>query len=192
MLVLFALCGVILLWRCILVYGLHSPELRTRLATDTRIDSILFGCILAIYDNPVVDKVKYSARQWMGIWLPLGIIAILLTLINREPQFRETFRYTIQGIALFPIFITAIRYSDSFLFRFLNLKWVRFIGVLSYSLYLVHYIVLDGLEITHLPIVLQKVLVLGLAIMIATAIHYFIEKPCARLRKVWLTSNQPT
>jgi peptidoglycan/LPS O-acetylase OafA/YrhL len=69
MLVLLSICVLVLLWRCVLVYVLHSPEGRTRVATDTRIDSILFGCILAIYGNPVLDKVKYSARWWMGLWL---------------------------------------------------------------------------------------------------------------------------
>ncbi|SRR5579883_583455 len=190
MLLLLGMCGIILLWRCILVYGLHSSELRTRVATDTRIDSILFGCILAIYGNPILDKVKYSAHQWLRIWLPLGILAIVFTLITREPQFRETFRYTIQGIALFPIFITAIRYSDSSLFQFLNLNGIKFLGVMSYSLYLIHYIFLNALKTTNFPVFIQALLALGLSIITATAIYYFVEKPCARLKKAWVISSK--
>uniref|UniRef100_UPI001ABB55EE acyltransferase family protein n=1 Tax=Aetokthonos hydrillicola TaxID=1550245 RepID=UPI001ABB55EE len=185
MLVLLGICAIILLWRCILVYGFHSLELRTRLATDTRIYSLLFGCILAIYGNPVLDNVKYSARWLMRFWLPLGVVAILFTLVIRDFQFRETFRYTIQGIALLPIFITAIRYSDSSFFRLLNLRWIKFLGLISYSLYLVHDIVLSGLKTMHLNIGIQILLGLGLSISIATAIYYFIEKPCAALKKAW-------
>jgi len=185
MLVLLGICAIILLWRCTLVYGLHSSELRTRVATDTRIDSILFGCILAIYGNPVLDQRKYSARWWMGFWLPLGVVGILFTLIVRDFQFRETFRYTIQGIGLLPIFITAIRYSDSSFWSWLNLKWIKFLGLISYSLYLVHDIVLSALKTTHLPIVIQIPLGLGLSILIATAIYYLIDKPCAALKKTW-------
>src|SRR5579883_3670238 len=190
MLVLLGICAIILLWRCTLVYGLHSSELRTRVATDTRIDSILFGCILAIYGNPILDKVKYTAHQWLRIWLPLGILAIVFTLITREPQFRETFRYTIQGIALFPIFITAIRYSDSSLFQFLNLNGIKFLGVMSYSLYLIHYIFLNALKTTNFPVFIQALLALGLSIITATAIYYFVEKPCARLKKAWVISSK--
>ena len=190
MLVLLSICATVLIWRCVLVYELHSPELRTRIATDTRIDSILFGCILAIYGNPVLDQVKYLARWWMRLWLPLGIVGILFTLIYREPHFRETFRYTIQGIGLLPIFITAIRYSDSSFFRLLNLNWIKFLGVTSYSLYLVHDIVLSALKITGLPIVIQIILALGLSIIIATAIYYFVDKPCAALKKTWSFSNK--
>ena len=110
-------------------------------------------------------------------------------MIVRDFQFRETFRYTIQGIGLLPIFITAIRYSDSSFFRLLNLKWIKFLGLISYSLYLVHDIVLVALKATHVPTVIQIVLGFGLSIIIATTIYYFIDKPCAALKKAWTSST---
>ena len=45
---------------------------------------------------------------------------------------------TLQGLALLPIFYAAVRFPTWLIFRPLNIGWVRFMGVLSYSLYLVH------------------------------------------------------
>jgi peptidoglycan/LPS O-acetylase OafA/YrhL len=49
-----SLCLIILFWRCALVFLWHVSENRTYLATDTRVDSILFGCALAVWRNPVM------------------------------------------------------------------------------------------------------------------------------------------
>jgi peptidoglycan/LPS O-acetylase OafA/YrhL len=182
MLVLGAACAIILIWRCILVYGFNSPVDRTYVATDTRIDSILFGCMLAVYGNPILDK-DWSPSRWWLVFVPLGLVALAFSIVYRDPQFRETFRYTVQGIALLPLFFVAVRYHDWPIFKLLNLGWLRFLGVLSYSLYLVHQIILVILEqrVTWHPFVIGTV-ALGLAIVVATIMHYIIEKPSGRLR----------
>lgn len=183
-LVLGALCLLVLLWRCILVFGLHAPKDRVYVASDTRVDSILFGCLLAVWGNPVLDETRVSERTWKTCWLPLGIGLLLVSLLIRRPEFEQTFRYTLQGLALVPLFIIAVRYPDWGVFRILNLGWVRFVGLLSYSLYLLHTSVLYGVhQWTAGPQLFQGVLSLGIAIGIATLIYHFVEKPCARLRK---------
>ncbi|MHC5823381.1 MAG: acyltransferase family protein [Nostoc sp.] len=186
MLIFWGLCLAVLVWRCILVYGFQAPELRIFCSTDTRIDSILFGCALAVNNNPMLDTQQdYSNKLWKYFFLPAGIILILFSCLSRSPEFRQTIRYTIQGIALYPVFITAIRFPSWGLFAVLNLKWMRFLGALSYSLYLVHYTVLFGVW-KHFP-QLNKVLQAGIALLIsfglAYIIHKFIELPLGRLRK---------
>ncbi len=181
MLVLFGVCAIVLVWRCILVYGLHSSEFRTFYATDTRLDSILFGSILGIYGNPILDKIPNSSRLWM-FWFGFGLTVLLLSVLHRDPQFRETFRYTIQGLALFPVFIAAILYHDWLIFRVLNLNWVKFVGKISYSLYLVHYTIIIWFGSIGLSPVLSGIFALGLSLLVSTSIYYFVEKPCAGLR----------
>lgn len=179
-----ALCLLVLAWRCVLVYGYGSPEDRTYVATDARIDSILFGCMLAVYGNPVLDKLQGSARWWLGCWVPIAVLALLVSLVVRDGQFRETFRYTIQGIALTPLFIAAIRYHDWPVIQLLNLGWVRFLGVLSYALYLVHQVVIVALEqwMGSHPL-LRGIAALILSIGAAIGLYYLIERPFTRLRK---------
>jgi peptidoglycan/LPS O-acetylase OafA/YrhL len=189
-LLLAATCGVVLLWRCVLVYGLHSIPDRTYVATDTRIDSILFGCMLAVFGNPVLDgrQAPSSLRVW--VWAGLSCAALLFTLVYRDPLFRETFRYTIQGIALGPLFIAAIVCYRRLPFNLLNLRLVRFIGVLSYSLYLVHQVeIIACQQWTNWHPLAQGAVALGASIGIATAIYYVIERPCARLRRALLAAS---
>jgi peptidoglycan/LPS O-acetylase OafA/YrhL len=184
MLVLLGICAAVLAWRCGLVFLLHAWKERTYLATDTRVDSILFGCILAICGNPVLDRARAPGRWWTLFWLPLGVAGLLASFVIRDPRFQETFRYTLQGLALFPVFVVAIAYHDWAVFRVLNIGWVKFLGVLSYSLYLVHPTILFGLaQWTAWHPVARGALALGLSVLVSAAICHFVEKPCARLRK---------
>lgn len=183
-LVLWGLCGLVLAWRCVLVYGLHVGEDRTYMATDTRFDSILFGCALAVHGNPMLDAPsRVSDAVWKWGLVPASLAALAFCFVFRSAAFRETFRYTIQGIALRPLFVVAMRFSTWGPMKLLNTRALAFGGVLSYVLYLVHYVVLDALA----PIVgaglARAVVALVVSVSIAWAMHRFVEQPSARLRK---------
>jgi peptidoglycan/LPS O-acetylase OafA/YrhL len=182
--VLWALCAVVLAWRVILVYGLHSLPDRTYMGSDTRVDSILFGCALALAGNPVLDgPSRVSEAGWKYVLLPAGVAVLLLSFVLRSPAFRETFRYTLQGIALTPVFVVAVRYPRWGLFRLLNLRVMSFLGVLSYPLYLVHHVLLGALLGAPFGPVGRALAALALSIAAAWAIHELVEKPGARLRR---------
>ncbi|MEH2059398.1 MAG: acyltransferase [Nostoc sp.] len=185
MLIFWGLCLAVLVWRCVLVYGFTVPELRVFCSTDTRIDSILFGCALAVSGNPMLDTQYLSNKLWKYLFLPIGIILIILSCLSRSSEFRETIRYTIQGIALYPVFITAIRFPSWGLFAALNLKWMGFLGALSYSLYLVHYsvIFLVWRYLPQLPKFVQAGISLLISFGLAYLIYQFIELPIGQLRK---------
>ena len=184
--VLLGLCAAVLAWRCLLVFGFHAPKDRMYVATDTRVDSILFGCVLAVWGNPALDISSFSERRLKAIWLPLAFLTLLASFAVPKiwPGFEQTFRYTFQGLALFPVFVAAIRYPAWGAFRWLNVGWVRTIGLLSYSLYLLHTIVLAGLHRWfHGSDGLIGALALAASLALAAVIYRFVEKPCARLRR---------
>ncbi|MDZ8188845.1 MAG: acyltransferase [Nostoc sp. ChiSLP02] len=185
LLTILGLCLVVLVWRCILIYGFGVSEDRSFYATDTRVDGILFGCALAVYNNPMLDVQHYANKVWQYFFFPAGIILILFSLLYRSPEFQESFGYTIQGIGLYPIFFTAIRFPKWGLFPIVNFNWVRFIGLLSYSLYLVHYTVIFGVRIylPQFPKVAQGGIALLISLGLAYLIYQFIESPIGNLRK---------
>jgi peptidoglycan/LPS O-acetylase OafA/YrhL len=184
LLILGTMCLAVLAWRCILVFGLDAARDRTYVASDTRIDSILFGCILAVFGNPMLDPTRIPRRVWQYVLLPLGLAGLLVSFALRNQEFQETFRYTLQGLSLFPIFVVAVRYPTWSLFRLLNIGWVRFLGVLSYSFYLVHPTVLFGVhQWTPWPAPVQGLLSLAVSLALAAAIYHLVEKPAARLRR---------
>ena len=183
--ILYAVCAAILAWRMILVYRLHASADRTYMASDTRVDSILYGCALAIYGNPSLDgSSRFSEATWKWGILPVSMGVLLLTFVYRDAAFRETMRYSLQGVALTPLFMTSIRYPTWGIYRPLNTRAASFVGVLSYSLYLVHHVILFAVQ-DHVAIhpVGQAAIALGLSLALAWTIYRLVEKPCAVLRR---------
>jgi peptidoglycan/LPS O-acetylase OafA/YrhL len=178
-------CAVVLAWRFVLVLLLHSAPDRTYLASDTRVDSILFGCALALGANPMLDEPGPASPLLRRLLLPLGIAMLLATFLYRADWFRETLRYSLQGVALLPIFIAAMRNPGWWPFRWLNRPLPRRIGVLSYSLYLTHHAMLYAFERNwpSLPVPVRGALALLVSLFLAECINRGIEKPCAKLRK---------
>src|SRR5690606_19977367 len=82
------LCVTILLWRIYLVYALEVPEARTYYASDTRFDSILFGCILAfataIWGSTNDNQKRLSPGDYA--WLAAGFFILATTFVFRDPQ----------------------------------------------------------------------------------------------------------
>ena len=181
------LCALVLAWRCFLVVFLHAPVDRTFLCSDTRVDSMAFGCALAVWNNPALDGIGGPPREWelsMRLLFLGGLGTLLATFLIRNPMFRETFRYTLQGIALTPVFMAAVRWPKWPPFRILNLRPIRFIGTLSYTLYLVHHTVLMAVEAqSQLRGLARAVVALFVSLAIAWAMHVIVERPCARLRR---------
>jgi peptidoglycan/LPS O-acetylase OafA/YrhL len=184
-LLLWGLCALILLWRCVLVLALDAPVNRTYFATDTRVDSILFGCALAVWNNPVLQNPLPGERWWRSLGLPLALLILVFCVVYRNPAFRETLRYSLQGLALTAVFVTAVRFWTWWPFKVLNARPVVFVGVLSYSLYLVHLVVLGEMAryLPSLQPVLRGAAAFGVALLLAWVIYVLVETPCARLRR---------
>lgn len=179
------LCLLVMAWRFFLV-SQGAVENRTYVATDTRVDSILFGCMLAVYRNPILDDPKVPATSlWKWVMFPLGMAGLLFSFLYRNPAFRETWRYTLQGLSLIPLFVVAIRSPGFGPMRLLNTRPLAFIGTLSYSLYLVHHVIIYALldRLPQVHVAVRLVLALGLAVGIAYVLYLYVEKPCADLRK---------
>jgi peptidoglycan/LPS O-acetylase OafA/YrhL len=185
-LTLWMLCGFVLLWRCVLVYHFQVEMDRTYMATDTRLDSILFGCALAVWNNPVLDELELNERLWKYAILPLSVVALIAGMVFRDPGFRETARYSLQGMALTFIFIAAIRFPSWTPFRILNWRPLTFIGLLSYSLYLLHFTVIVAVKrwLPNLGPVVQAMWSFAFSMVLAWVMYVSVERPFARLRRM--------
>jgi peptidoglycan/LPS O-acetylase OafA/YrhL len=182
------ICLLVLAWRAILALGwVTAPEMRLGFATDTRVDSILFGCLLAVWGNPVLDgsKSRFSERTWKWILFPLGVLGMVALIKPRDSElFRHTLNLSLQGLFLMPIFVTAIRWPDWGPMRVLNLRPVKFLGVVSYSLYLFHSLIVFVLEGQGLQTGFwMTVLSFGLSVLVAWLVYRLVEVPAARWRK---------
>lgn len=187
-----ALCLLILVWRLVLVQGFHVSWYRVYSFTDTRLDSILFGSILAIGANPAIDRLDKVTRRQYAVAAFIGLVILLGSIAVRGEAFRQTFRYTIQGIALFPVFIYVIKYSDSVVTRLLEFRPLVHIGDLSYSLYVFHYTILFSLA-EHVKGSPLKMFLMTLCCtyLVALFMRYCVEVPANRMRNRMLEAFPP-
>ena len=177
-------CMLVLVWRCFLTFILHVGSDYSSIATDARVDSILFGCAMGIAFNPALENaIDLGPRIWVVI-LAFGGGLLLFSLLYRDSSFRDTFRYTLQGIALFPVFYCAIRYSEWPLFRWLQWRAVRGLGLISYTFYLAHFKALDVAERLLGTTGLSRACVaFGMTVAVSWLMYVLVERRFAELRR---------
>jgi peptidoglycan/LPS O-acetylase OafA/YrhL len=149
--------------------------------SHTRIDSILFGCCLALHNNPVLDRDAWRPTRSA---LAAALAVIFLCLLYRSPIFRQTLRYTLQGAALYVVF-SYVLHNNGYLKQVLSSSMMRLIGLYSYTFYLAHVIIIkicqEKLGVSSL---VPLIFVSGVLTMSYCAIMYrFVEAPLARARR---------
>lgn len=175
-------------------YALIFPDMLheggyTYSATEARIDSIAFGCFMAYLMHKPINKEWVEKHLIKLGYFIIGLAAILLSLLLRDPFFRETFRYSLQNVGLFLILLNVL-FNQAALFaairRFLGLSILTFIGKLSYSLYLQHWFSMT--VISYIAGVNKFSLVWqlgfwGLTLVTTLISYYVIERPTIDLRR---------
>lgn len=186
-----AMIVVVAIWRYFAFTGLKLPEVYTYSTTDCRIESIAWGCLLAV----VFDGYEGSKKRldfFIGWhWVLVGLGLILFSLLYRDETFRATIRYSVQGVGIFILILNLYTFASlGFAINLLELKPMRFLGRLSYSLYLWHYPVLWGCyrligEDVGDVILPPHLLLIAIAgcILLALFSYYWIERPFFALRK---------
>lgn len=183
--ILGAICAAELLWRSILAYALHANPARIYLYTDTRFDSILLGCLLAVAANPLFDGIPqwFKARpRFYGVGC-----AIAVMIVEHIPVVNRALSYTLIGLLLFPVFWFAVSYSSDPYSNWLNAGWLRTIGRWSYALYLGHAVIISIVEHqTHVGPTTAAILAAAPVLLFGYLMEKLVEKPCYRLRNRFL------
>ncbi len=149
--------------------------------SHTRIDSILFGCCLALWRNPILDADYWRPKPWH---VATALIVLLACFLVRSEPFRQTVRYSLQGGALYVLFAFVL-IDRGLVHRVLVTKPLRLLGLYSYTFYLVHYIWI-GIVYTRfptMPMAVRIALAFGLSVGYAAAMYGLVESRLARLRK---------
>ncbi len=180
------LCAFAALWRFVTIYAFDFPPHYNYAATETRLDNLVWGCLLSILMH--LDS-NGAWRRWLSGYAPVvvAIAVLLLTLLYREEIFRETWRYGLQGMALFVLFLNLF-FERNFVFAIAPLEWapLAWIGKISYGLYLWHMPFTSFLQVDFGLAVgspLFVVLMVSLSLVFTVASFYIVEKPFNRLRR---------
>jgi peptidoglycan/LPS O-acetylase OafA/YrhL len=175
-------------WRLYLVYhvGIDAmPLMRVTKATDTRLDSIAYGCLLSVAFfraahgdvrlEAVLDRFRYATGASIGIGL------FVLSFGVRSTNFKEALLYSVQGISLAALFCSLFwGAAPKWLTACLANRPMVFIGAISYSLYLYHYLALVVAQLTIRDGYWQIPAAWAMTFAGALTSYYVIEGPIRR------------
>jgi peptidoglycan/LPS O-acetylase OafA/YrhL len=175
-----ALAGLavaVALWRWVLTHVMHS-NYQFNFRTDTHVDALLIPAMIALALYPLIRN--EAARRYIPAWsFPIFVALELLLLTTRVPFFS-----TLQAILLPLLILSTVLHSNTVQGRILESKPLRWIGWISYSLYLWQQLFF-GVNFVGSPpglALLRKPPINLVALLVcATFSHYVIEKRFIRL-----------
>jgi peptidoglycan/LPS O-acetylase OafA/YrhL len=178
---------VFLVIRVITQFTVADPGARFQLTyytTHCRADSILYGCLSALL------LYRYEASWYLKLVRShaaafVSVLLLIFTLVYTNPAFQNTLKYSLHGIAfaiLIPSF--SLLYTKGIVRAIVDNKVMVFIGKLSYSLYLFHWVALKIGNLYFTPNnPMWYAVVVPLTIVLSLISYYFIEQPFVALRR---------
>ena len=191
---LIVLAGVAVAFSTVLrVVMAQDPGLERRIyfGTDTRLDGIAWGVLAGVAYHFWHSKNVPSAitRILSMDWILIGAIGLyLVSLIYRDEWFRDTFRFSIQSISACLVILYGLLPGHGPLRRYFYAisSWapVSIIGLASYSIYLVHLVLVDGLRnlLPGFPLWSSVAILSAVGLGTGIGIFYLVERPAHKFR----------
>jgi peptidoglycan/LPS O-acetylase OafA/YrhL len=160
------------------------------LRTDTRLDALLWGCWTALLMS--IPAYRECVRKWFSLGLWLGVVGILLALARYRPSWDQT----LQAFLMPWLLLGTVLRPTGLVAQVLESRLLRWIGRLSYSLYIWQQLFLFGIGHWNSP----RPFPLGplqelpgsicATFACATASYYLVERPAIRLGQRLATWRQ--
>ena len=173
---------VALPWRAYQVIFGHLPDGVVYHRTDLRIDTILFGCLLALLlRTPGFAKwnARLLANPAVG-WVGCLMVALTSWAAIRWPVFMAL-ECSIVPLGIVMAIHRVVQSSGSWFGKLLCLPPVVFVGKLSYSLYLWQQLFMGPIEGRFAPLRAFPINIV-LSFLFALFSYYVVERPALRLK----------
>jgi peptidoglycan/LPS O-acetylase OafA/YrhL len=172
-----------LAWRSWLILGAHVDVSYVYNAFDTRFDNLAVGCLLALavhYDRAV------AVAAWCGqrSWFPIVTLALLLTSRLALPDaYHYSIGFTIDALLVAILIVQLLQLSLTAAWRWLEWPVVRYLGAISYPIYLYHqWGASVGRRLSGDSQAGEFVAGVLATIVLASASYYVIERPFLKLK----------
>jgi peptidoglycan/LPS O-acetylase OafA/YrhL len=170
-------------WRCVLYFGGFVGQAYLYNAFDARFDNLAVGCLLAtLAASPRTAAV--AARLGGAGWMPLVTIAAMTAVVyGMSATAHHLFGFTAYAVLVAVLIVQLLQLRGSVLWRWLDFAPVRFLGAISYPIYLYHGWGLGlGHWLTMLPPAGQFAAGTLFTIVGATCSYYIVERPFLALK----------
>ncbi len=181
--------AIVAIWiyREALVFVVHVHEGYIYEAFDTRADHLLMGCLLA-----VVLRAKMFPRFWSWIstrsWAAVAVAFVLAISGVAEsvygPAYRDSISFVLSPVLVAIWISQLIALRGATLWRWTSWRWVRYLGRISYSIYLYQQLLVEVPKklLPQQAVVVQLAETIALIVLVASGSHFFVERPFLRLK----------
>jgi hypothetical protein len=181
---LFILCFIFLISFFFSIYFFRIDPNLSYYLLPTRIFEFILGSVIVYFEIKNLKKISKSILLKYFLALKnlfpfIGIILIFYSFI-----FLELEKISHPGLStLIPLagitLIIGFSSKKNLIKKILSIKILVFLGLISYSLYLWHYVIFAFYRNSHLTEYLQysRVLIILILLLLSTATYYFIERP---------------
>ena len=191
-----AVIGGVLLHRLALTYIFDAPGSYIYSAFDTRVDQLMVGCLVAVLlkrralEGFWTRACAYSMAPVLTLGLLVGSLVMGDGLV---PRYRDGWGYTVHAALYGVLIVQLIALSGSPLWSWLNSAPLRFLGRISYPLYLYQQITLYPVRsaLAGYPVPFQLAVAIALTVTVASLSYYMIERPFLRLKRRPSASQLP-
>ncbi len=165
--------------------GLLGTDMRTLYySTDTRIDSLLIGCAASMIFIWKMVPVRELKSFWFKTLCVVSVIGSLIILFGMSHEDLELY---VIGLPIFNLSVAVMLYwlvsrQETLVHKILKTRILRWIGNISYGLYLWHYLMYEYAKKEFATSGSQILVGMTLAFAIAATSYYLVEKPFLRLK----------
>lgn len=150
---------------------------------DTRADSILIGCLIATLFQSNRLKLSERSSTLIGV-LGIALLAPLFVFASRKGGFVYLGGFTLTALVAGLLLISLL--SNSVLVRVFEMRWLVWVGRLSYGIYLWNFICFHIAWQIVRPwsgsAVVARLAGLALTLLLVSISYYWLERPCLRLK----------
>jgi peptidoglycan/LPS O-acetylase OafA/YrhL len=171
----------VLAWRSFLYLIVNAGTAYVYNAFDCRFDSLAVGCLIAAWSTS--PKFLALATTLAHPVLPVLTIAALgVSRMLLPVTYHYTVGFTVDALLLGVLILQLLQVTSTPWWSWLDSAPLRYLGRISYPIYLWH-ILAVGFASRFVNGVPARILVGGLlAVLVASASYYLIEKPALRFR----------
>jgi peptidoglycan/LPS O-acetylase OafA/YrhL len=159
--------------------------------TPMRLDTIAVGCLLAIYSTEPAFRARFATSPRIGTALALAFAAFIpldIAAATDVAAYDVILEPSVRAVMIAALIWIAVNHHRTYLGRFLEMKPIVALGLLSYSIYLWQELFLkadsDGWA-RHWP---ANMLIVAAA---GTASFLFVERPFLRLKERFERAPRP-
>ncbi|MGH9769702.1 MAG: acyltransferase family protein, partial [Blastocatellia bacterium] len=183
---LVCLIGAVWIHRAILLLAFKVDQAYFYAAFDTRIDHLMVGCLAAVL---LKRGALYSFWKAIcsSLYAPLIVLALYVGSIRLNQSLPHWYRDGV-GSAVEPLLIAMLMVQLISLSSTSAVKWIesppmRYLGRISYSLYLFHPLTVSPVmsRLSDKPLMAQSAAI-ALTVIVATISYYVVERPFLKLR----------